>query len=475
MDDALAGTTRSGALAIEQHGIDYIPPEDRHGKPYRLLSLWFASNVQITTVATGALAVVLGLNLTWAILSILIGNLIGGLYMATHSIQGPRLGVPQMIQSRAQFGMYGAILPLVVVVIMYIGFFVLSAVLGGQALASLLHVTTAEGIVIVNAVVLVGTWFGHNLIHAYNRVMSVVSLVFFTILLVYLAAHVPAHLAPSNVNYGTVFLVISIMVSWQLTWAPYVSDYSRYLPEDTPSRRTFWYTYVGSAIGASFVMIVGALAALTAYSRIVSNAPVYLAGLFPSVKWLFLLVFAAGVVSINLENVYGAFLTFFTGISPTGESSQGSRGRVIATTAMAIIGTFVAILASSNFLTNLTNFVLFLLYFLIPWTAINLTDYYVIHRGRYVVRQFFQANGRWGRVNWTALIIFVATVAIEVPFMDTTIYVGPVAKHFEGADFAWIIGFVVAAVAYYLTTRYGTRERLVKEDLAEFDRDSATA
>ena len=171
-----AGTdrgARGGAFTVEQHGIDYIPPEDRHGRPFRLLTLWFAGNVQITTLATGALAVVLGLNIGWAIAAIVIGNLVGGLYMATHSIQGPRLGVPQMIQSRAQFGMYGAILPLVIVVIMYLGFFVLSAVLGGQALAGLLHVTEAEGIIISSALVVVGTWFGHDLIHAYNRVMSV--------------------------------------------------------------------------------------------------------------------------------------------------------------------------------------------------------------------------------------------------------------------------------------------------------------
>jgi NCS1 family nucleobase:cation symporter-1 len=96
------------------------------------------------TVATGALAVVFGLNLTWSILAILIGNLAGGLYMALHSIQGPRLGVPQMIQSRAQFGMFGAVLPFAVVVLMYIGFFVSTGVLGGQTLEILLHVTVAE-------------------------------------------------------------------------------------------------------------------------------------------------------------------------------------------------------------------------------------------------------------------------------------------------------------------------------------------
>ena len=457
---------RRGALDVEQHGIDYIPPEHRFGKPYRLLTLWFAGNVQITTLATGALAVVLGLNLTWAIVSILIGNLIGGLYMATHSAQGPRLGVPQMIQSRAQFGMWGTSLPLLIVIIMYLGFFILSSYLGGQALSSLLHVTTNEGIIIANVVVLVGTWFGHNWIHAYNRVMAVLSLGIFLAMIIHLLGHMPTHLPKGSVSYGTVLLVISIVVSWQLTWAPYVSDYSRYLPEDTAPMKTFWYTYIGSAVGASFVMIAGALASLTAFNAMSADAPLYLAGLFPSVKWLFLLIIAGGVVSINMENLYGAFLTLFTSISPSGESSQGARGRIISTTVMALVGTIVAVNMSANFSVNLTNFIVFLLYLLIPWTAINLTDFYLIHHGRYDVNQFFRVDGRWGRVNWTSVGIFVVTLLVELPFVDSSLFEGWIAKRMGGADIAWIVGFVFAAVTYYFSARYGKKGRLAAEEIA---------
>ena len=51
--------------------------------------------------------------------------------MALHPAQGPRLGIPQMIQSRAQFGFYGAVVPILLVIMMYIGFFASSGVLGG--------------------------------------------------------------------------------------------------------------------------------------------------------------------------------------------------------------------------------------------------------------------------------------------------------------------------------------------------------
>jgi len=71
------------APLVEQRAIEYILAEERHGRPSTLLTIWFASNAQITTVATGLLAtVVFGLSLQWAIISILIGNLVGCLFTA---------------------------------------------------------------------------------------------------------------------------------------------------------------------------------------------------------------------------------------------------------------------------------------------------------------------------------------------------------------------------------------------------------
>src|SRR3984893_5363426 len=121
---------------IEQRSVDFVPENERHGSVFSLFTLWFSANMQITTVVTGALAVVLGLPLLWAIVAIILGNALGGIFMALHSAQGPRMGIPQMIQSRAQFGFYGAILPLILVIILYIGFFASSGVLGGQALSA---------------------------------------------------------------------------------------------------------------------------------------------------------------------------------------------------------------------------------------------------------------------------------------------------------------------------------------------------
>jgi nucleobase:cation symporter-1, NCS1 family len=443
-------------LILERHGIDYIPPAERHGKPNTLLTFWAASNVQILAISVGVLAIVFGLSLPWAIFAIIVGNAAGGLYMALHSVQGPRLGLPQMMQSRAQFGMYGTALPNIIVVLMYIGYFTSSAILGGQAVATLFHVTTLEGIIIVNAFVLAITWFGYDMFHAYNRWVTYLSTAIFLCILGDLLTKLPPHLAAGSNTAGNILLAISVFVAWQVTWAPYVSDYSRYMPEDTPSWKTFTYTYIGSVVGASLVMIIGAIAAVVANAAVTANAPSYLSGLLAA-KWLFLIIIILGVGSGNFGNLYGPYLTFMAIISPSGKLASHSTGRsarLIATTVVAIIGTIIAWKASSNFMTDLSNFLVFTLYLLVPWTAINLTDFYLIRRGHYDIPELFKANGSYGEVNWFALVVYGLTVLVEWPFMDNAWIVGPVAKSLGGADIAWIVGFVFAAVVYYVGARY---------------------
>jgi NCS1 family nucleobase:cation symporter-1 len=348
-------------------------------------------------------------------------------------------------------------LPNIIVVLMYMGYFVSSAVLGGLAVASLFHLTTTEGIVIINAFVLLVVWFGYDMFHSYNKIVTYLSTAIFLAILAKLLTMLPSHLPAGNNTAGNVLLAISVFVAWQVTWAPYVSDYSRYMPEDTSSWKTFSYTYIGSVVGASLVMIIGAIAAVVAGAAVSSNAPSYLGGLL-SVKWLFLIIFILGVGSGNFGNLYGPFLTLFAIISPSGKLASKNTGRVarlVTTTVLAVIGTLIAIKASSNFMTDLTNFLVFTLYLLVPWTAINLTDYYLIRRGHYDIPELFKINGRYGNLNWYALIVYALAVGIQFPFMnDSAVYVGPVATALGGADIAWIVGFLFAAVAYYVGARY---------------------
>src|SRR5690348_3950248 len=107
---------------VEIRSIDYVPVTERHGKAWHLGPVWFQGNAQLSTLAVGLIGVSFRLIFQWSAIAIIGGLLIGTLCMAYHWAQGRKLGRPQMIQSRAQFGYYGAKLPVVVAVMLFIGF-----------------------------------------------------------------------------------------------------------------------------------------------------------------------------------------------------------------------------------------------------------------------------------------------------------------------------------------------------------------
>ena len=443
----------TSSLQIERRSIDHIPPAERHGTPQRLFFIWFGANMQVTAAATGAIAVLIGLSLPWAMLALLIGNLFGVTFMAAHSAQGPTLGIPQMIQSRAQFGFYGAIVPLVLVLLMYIGYFAASAILGGAALAAWWGINDKLATVLVSLICAVLAIYGYRMIHQYERWISLVSGLGFVYLTIRLLTvyHVSTVWHSGSVPYGTFLLGITLAATWQITYAPYVADYSRYLPEKTSKAATFWWTAGGSVIGSYWLMGFGAIA-LSVAPKLFGNGNVsFFVGLGNNhTGWLIALILVGGIVAANVLNLYGIFMSSTTTITAL-RRMQVSRGaRTVFVLVAATIGTVLAIAATSNFLTNFENFILFLAYFLIPWTAINLTDFYFVRKEQYDIDSIFTPDGIYGRIDWRTMIAYLVAIGVEIPFMNTTFYVGPMVSHLGGGDISWILGLIVASGLYYI-------------------------
>ena len=445
-------TVDMSAFNVESHSIDFIPPSERYGSVRSLFTVWFAANMQITAVVTGALAVVIGLPLLWALLATVIGVGLGAIVMALHSVQGPKLGIPQMIQSRAQFGFHGAALPLVLVVLMYIGFFASSGVLGAQALSAWTGLAIVPSIIIVSLICTVIAILGYRLIHILERFSSAIAAIGFIFLSVWLLQSPGMATAwkPGSFSFGTFLLAVAIAATWEITYAPYVADYSRYLPRDTSSRATFWWTYAGSAIAAVWMFAFGAIAAALAVKAFDANPVAFVIGLAPTgVQGLFYFIILLGVFAVNTLNLYGAFMSTTTTLSAIIRMKVGSRTRIAFVLGTAFIGTLIAVFGYGNFVENFTNFILFLAYFIIPWTAINLVDFYLVRKEHYDIASIFDPNGVYGKWNWRALTAYAVGILIEIPFMSTSFYTGPMVAPLGGADISWILGLIVAGGVYW--------------------------
>ncbi|WP_438308474.1 purine-cytosine permease family protein [Pseudomonas guariconensis] len=448
----------TSAPLIEKHTIGYVPPQDRHGKVRDLFTLWFGGNIAPLPIVTGALGVQLfHLNLVWGIVAILVGHLVGGVLMALHSAQGPQMGIPQMIQSRAQFGSLGALLVVVIAGVMYIGFFASNIVLAGKSLHGVVDTVPVPVGIVIGALGsgIIGI-IGYRFIHVLNRIGTWVLGIGIVVGFGYIFSHVQSDdfLTRGSFNISGWLATVSLAALWQIAFAPYVSDYSRYLPADVKVSSTFWTTYLGSALGSSLSFVFGAVAVLAIPAGMDTMDAVKLAT--GAIGPLMLVLFLLSVISHNALNLYGAVLSIITLVQtfayrwiPTAKS------RAVLSLVVLAACCVVAVFASADFIGHFVDMVLVLLVVLVPWTAINLIDFYVIHKGDYDIQSIFKVDGGiYGRYNPQALIAYAVGIAVQIPFMNTPLYVGPVSAHIDGADLSWLVGLLVTSPLYWwLATR----------------------
>lgn len=250
-----------GVLSIERRSIDYVPLSERHGRLSDQATIWFAGSAQLLSLATGAIGISLGLNLVWTLIGLFLGTFLGTIPVAAHASQGPHLGLPQMVQTRPQFGRYGAIFIWLVAVLVYWGYVVLNVNLMG-ATAEQLGVGgfTASGLTLGLASIVFAI-FGYNWLHVGQRYTSLVLIVVLAIFLcgaIFSVGIPPEQISLTGTFDFTPFLmVVSASLAYQLSWAFFVSDYSRYMPPTTSHRSIVLYTGLGAGAGVFAMEAVG--------------------------------------------------------------------------------------------------------------------------------------------------------------------------------------------------------------------------
>lgn len=444
---------REQATRLENDTILPIPDDQRHGTARDLFTVWFGSNLMLLTVVTGGLAVtVFGLPLFWAVAALAVGNLVGGVFMALHAAQGPTLGVPQMVQTRGQFGSYGSLLVVGIVIVMYVGFLASNLVVGGESLALLSRgIGDTPGIILVGVLSVIAGIYGYDLIHAYTRLMSYVSGVVLMLAAGWIVwVHgLPADFMTRNSwNLTGLLGTISTGALWQVAYAPYVSDYSRYMPRETGARPAFWASYWGCVLGSFLPMVLGVIVGLATPK---GSLVVGLAALTQGIAPLVLVVFSIGIAAATAMNLYcGALSTLTFGQTLIPSWAPGPRARIVVTIVLFLCSLAAALIGKASFMANYEDFILLLLYVLVPWTAINLVDYYFLRHGVYDVDAFFLRDGGiYGRVNTVAVVCYVLGTVIQLPFVASPLYTGPLARDLGGIDLSWIVGLVVTSPVYY--------------------------
>jgi NCS1 family nucleobase:cation symporter-1 len=441
---------------VETRSIDYVPLAERRGEVRHLWPVWFTGDAHLATLATGAISVVGGLDLFWSSLAVIGGCVLGTVLMALHCSQGPHLGLPQMIQSRPQFGYKGALLVWVVALITYIGFNALNQSLAASTVRELVGLPEGPTIVAFACVAALIAAAGYDLIHKAQRLLAYLMLVVLAVYTVgfFAVVDLTTLLRPGAFK-PTLFLVqFFAAAGYQLSWSIYVSDYSRYLPRDVGIRASFLWTFCGAFLGGAWMMLVGAFAAAA-----FANADIVVAlrhsadAMFGGFGIIMLVASFGGLITITSLNLYGSSLTLLSVVDSVTPIRLGIASRMVALSLVLAASLALSLALGDNVLHALEAFLGILVYLFTPWTAINLVDFFFVRKGRYSIRAMFMADGLYGRWNWRGLTSYAIGFIAMIPFFKTALFVGPVAKALGGADISMLIGLPVSAAVYLLLCR----------------------
>jgi NCS1 nucleoside transporter family len=436
-------------VAVEPGGAEFIPLHERHGRPLQLFWTWTSPNLEFATVFVGVIAVAFfGLNFWQAVLAIVIGSAAGSAAQGALSARGPLFGVPQMVLSRLGFGYWGNALPAGLnSVTAGIGWFAVNSVSGTFALNTLTHLPKILCLIIIVALQIAIAFFGHNLVHAFERYAFPVLAVIFVITTVVILAKSHPGFHPAPFTGGTVggFLVSTGAVfGYAAGWNPYAADYTRYFSPKTSRRAIAFWAGFGVFVSCVVLEVAGAASATLASPASASPTAAFTGHLPTALADATLLAIALGAIAANVLNIYSGAMSFVA----LGIRLPLTLRRAIVAVVFGLIGFVVAVTGLHDAGEKYTNFLLIIAYWIAPWLAVMFCDQWLRRRATVLELEPLLFNRRYR--NWAGPVAMAAGMALSIwLFSNQTEYVGPVPTRFPGiGDLTFEVGFLVTAVIY---------------------------
>lgn len=425
----------------EPYGTEEIPDSERHGHPRSQFTLWFAANMVLAVLVSGFFSSSFGLTAVQGLTAVAVGSLAGALVMGTLAGIGTRLGVPQQVQARGPMGYFANFAPILLLTnISAIGWVAVNTVFAVIALQMLVDVPFWLGAVVLFILQALFAIWGHNLIHLVNKIATVVLTVLFAIITVLalskveLGATGAADVAPGGVAGWITFA--GFFFIYIMTWTPFASDFSRYLPRDTSHASVVAFTTGGTFVAMLWLGGIGVLVSTFAGNLGAVEAVAELTG---SWSWLAMLTVVLSTIPVSAMNLYGGALSLLTIRVPVSRSVG-----VVITAAISLC---VTLWMQTDPYGSFYDFLLMLGYLVVPFTTVLLLDYFLRTRalGAIAVAELFDVRRviAWGFVAW------VFGCGVSALFWTTPLGTGPFASAVAGlGDITYYIGGAATAAAY---------------------------
>jgi len=396
--------------AIEEFGVEPIPPELRTARWRDLFAINFTFFLNPVMYLLGAFAVVDGhLPLWWAVAAMVTGQALAFALLVVVAQPGVDYGLPGQVAMRATLGFWGARLlssPYRVVAATY--WFAAQALTGALGFQAIVRGLTGDHLPLVPVAVCIAAFhavlavLGFDIMRWLLRVVLPVSLAFTGILVaLYIASDDPRyavgrvfHSPDQHLTWLGFAKYVTVMCGASLTLVTSIADFCRY----TPTRRDMRIGLTASALSAAVVttFVGGYAAAATGQT----NPFVAVVDLTKSNALLVLLLAAIVVqgIAANITNVYTAGLSLVNAVPRL--------GRLWAT--IAVGAAAIGLSAFPDFVNHAQRWITHLGNVAAPLTGVVLADYLVLKRQRIDVPALFDPAGRYRYLNGVNVVALAA-------------------------------------------------------------------
>ena len=289
-------------------------------------------------------------------------------------------------------------------------------------------------------------FFGHNLVHAFERYAFPILAVIFVVAVCWIFAKSSPGAPSHGGGIGGFLITLGASFGYAVGWNPYAADYTRYFAPDTSKKAVALWSGLGVFVSCVLLEAAGAASAtVTGIGAINSNPTGAFTGHLPTfLADLTLLAIALGAIAANVLNIYSGALSF----TAMGIKLPLALRRAIVAGVFGVIGFIVALTGLHDAGTKYNNFLLVIAYWIAPWLAVVFCDQFLRRRQhpRELERLLFDTKYQ----NWAGPVAMLVGVVVSIIlFSNQTEYVGIVPTHVPSVgDLTFEAGFLITAVIY---------------------------
>lgn len=469
---------------IERNSINFVQEHQRTGTPRSLFWPWAGANVSLLALGYGGLFLDLfNISFWQSAVAAIVGTVSSFLLVGVSSLAGKKSNAPTMTLSRAAFGVKGNVVPGFLSYLTFVGWETVLVALATLATRTVLtrvghvshNVALVLGFVISASLVITGGVLGFNTIMRIQRWLTSITI---ALTLGYVALtwskidwH-KVHALHSGSFAGLVGATIFAITGIGLGWVNSAADYSRYLPRHVSSRGVIGWTVLGSSVVPIVLVTFGTLLSASSSSLrgAIEGDPVgALTSILPT--W-FLIPFA--IVAI-LGLIGGAILDLYSsGIALVSIGIPVKRHFAAGIDALIMLaGTIYIAWHSPNFVQPFQAFLITLGVPLAAWSAIFIADV-ILRKRDYVESELFDADGRYGTWNLSALVLLAFSTFIGWGFVTNSDpsahwlnWQGYFMSAIGGKSGQWApanVGVVVALALGFVGYHFNGRKRITDQE-----------